>query len=91
MESRCEFYAEASATMRTTVRIGSVITGALYLALLIAASQFGSWGDGAGYGPRKADIIMFYPLAYFAICFWTSFAQHRKQAVVKLSVIANIL
>ena len=77
--------------MRTTVRIGSAIAGVLYLALLSVASQFGSWGDGSGYSGRKADILMFYPLAYFAICFWASFAQHRKQAVVKLSVLANIL
>lgn len=78
--------------MRFLVRIGSVVVGIAYLALLVVAHRVGSLSDGSGAGPSKAaDLLLVYPLVYLGICFYTSFALQKGRNLLILGSSANAL
>jgi hypothetical protein len=78
--------------MRILVRIGSVLAGIAYLALLVVAHRVGSLSDGSG-GARSnpADLLLVYPLVYLGICFYTSFALQKGRNLLILGGAANAL
>ena len=73
------------------VRIVSVLGAIMFLILAALALSIGSVSDGAGGsgGSVLAGLVMLCPLAYFAICFWTSFARRREKRVLLAGLAAH--
>jgi hypothetical protein len=78
--------------MRIFLGTISALSAVAYVALLVVASQVGTLSDGSGSSSRnRADVVMLFPLLYFAACFCNSFAKRRSSRLLAVGIGANTL
>ena len=78
--------------MKILVRGISVLGSGVYIALLMFASQFAGWGDGAG-SSRSTPLDFLWgacPLIYFLISFVTTFARRKGCLVLSCGRVAHL-
>lgn len=69
--------------MRVLLAIVSLLAAIAYAGLLFFLTKITPMAEG--------DIVMFFPLLYFAVCIWTAFMGRRRLLVLVVGGIANLL
>jgi hypothetical protein len=79
--------------MKIVVRGISLLGSAFWIVVLVIASRFGNWGDGAGsYQPNPYAYLLYgAPFIYFAIAFGTTFARRRGIAVLSTGIVSHLI
>ena len=75
---------DMSLPMRILLAIVSLLAAIGYAGLLFFLTKIAPPGG-------REDLIMLYPLLYFAICIWTAFTGRRSLQLLAVGGVANLL
>jgi hypothetical protein len=70
--------------VRVLLGIASLLAAIAYAGLLLILITIALPGD-------RGDIVMLYPLLYFAVCVWTAFMGRRSTLLLVVGGVANLL